>query len=411
MPTGLRSFLAGLVPAGRQGHAMGLLALVQALGAGAFVTSSTVFLTTVAGFAPGELAAAWSVAGLAGFLATVPAGRLADRVGPGLPLAAGHLVAGAGFVLYAAVTGVVELTAVAGVLAVCEISGSPLRAALARSLFGQEGAVRVRAQMRSLFNVGFSAGAGLAVIALAAGTRDAFVDVLLGTAACQLVCAATVLGLKGVGTRGRPDDRAWRALRDRRYVAVTVVAGLLELFQPVLNVGLPLWLVHRLHAARPWVAAPLVVNTVLVAVLQPWASRGATTATGSARLLRRGGLLLSAACVVLSLTAWLPGSISAGTVLAAAVVLTLGEVFQAAGAWGLSFFLAPDGRTGEYQGVFALGRGIQQFLGPALVTSLVVGPGAGGWLVLAVGFAVVAAVAGAALVPTPSSGANPTTPR
>ncbi|MGD3107096.1 hypothetical protein [Streptomyces sp. YGL11-2] len=70
-----------------------------------------------------------------------------------------------------------------------------------------------------------------------------------------------------------------------------------------------------------------------------------------------------------------------------ALILVLGELSQASAAWGLSFGLAPQGRHGEYQAVFSLGRGLQQFAGPWLMTSLVVGAAPTGWVVLAVLFA------------------------
>ncbi|MGW6868343.1 hypothetical protein ACWGHM_00095 [Streptomyces sp. NPDC054904] len=45
------------------------------------------------------------------------------------------------------------------------------------------------------------------------------------------------------------------------------------------------------------------------------------------------------------------------------------------------------GSAGEYQAVFSLGRGFQQFAGPWLMTSLVVGAASTGWPVLAALFA------------------------
>ncbi len=69
--------------------------------------------------------------------------------------------------------------------------------------------------------------------------------------------------------------------------------------------------------------------------------------------------------------------------LGGASALILGELYQAAAGWGLAFGLAPAGRQGEYQAVFSLGRGLQQFAGPWLMTSLVAGAHSTGWLVLA----------------------------
>jgi hypothetical protein len=72
------------------------------------------------------------------------------------------------------------------------------------------------------------------------------------------------------------------------------------------------------------------------------------------------------------------------------VLLVLGELAQSAGGYALSFELPPPGQEGAYQGVFALGRGLQQFAGPALVTALAVGLGPAGWMVLACHFIVLA---------------------
>jgi hypothetical protein len=75
-----------------------------------------------------------------------------------------------------------------------------------------------------------------------------------------------------------------------------------------------------------------------------------------------------------------------GGLLLGTSILAIGEIWQSAGAWGLSFELPPPDRIAEYQSVFGLGRAVGQFTGPALVTALLVGAGPPGWLVLAVLF-------------------------
>ena len=62
----------------------------------------------------------------------------------------------------------------------------------------------------------------------------------------------------------------------------------------------------------------------------------------------------------------------------------MGEVLQSAGAWGVSFSLAPEDRLTEYQSVFGLSQYGQETLGPVLVTALVIGlPPQIGWIMLA----------------------------
>jgi hypothetical protein len=133
----------------------------------------------------------------------------------------------------------------------------------------------------------------------------------------------------------------------------------------------------------------MIVNTLFVILFQVRLSRGADTTQGAAALLRRGGILLGVSCALFSLTALGPSAWVITLVIVAAAVMVTGEIYQSAGSWGVSFELPPPGRQGEYQGVFALGRGLQQFLGPFLVTSLVIGVGSLGWLILTAMFVLV----------------------
>jgi hypothetical protein len=63
-------------------------------------------------------------------------------------------------------------------------------------------------------------------------------------------------------------------------------------------------------------------------------------------------------------------------------------VRQAAGSWGIAFDLAPDHAQGQYQGMHAMGADIGKMFAPAIFTWLVLDHGGPGWIVLAVGFAV-----------------------
>lgn len=57
-----------------------------------------------------------------------------------------------------------------------------------------------------------------------------------------------------------------------------------------------------------------------------------------------------------------------------------------AGAWDLSFRLAPPGQEGEYQGFFNTSSAAAEMFGPILLTALLVGWGLPGWLLLAIVF-------------------------
>jgi hypothetical protein len=73
----------------------------------------------------------------------------------------------------------------------------------------------------------------------------------------------------------------------------------------------------------------------------------------------------------------------------ATVLLTCGELWQSAGAWQISYALAPRDRHAEHLASFQLGTALQAIVGPAVVVGLVF-PSELGWLC----FALVTAGAG-----------------
>jgi hypothetical protein len=201
--------------------------------------------------------------------------------------------------------------------------------------------------------------------------------------------ATTGTPAAGSGPRSRPEraDRPRPVLRDLRYLTVCVLNGLLMTYGAILTVGLPLWIVRRTHAP-PWTAAgTFLVSTLLVVTLQVRASRGTDTVPGAAKAVRRSGVLLLAACLVLASTRALPAPAAIVVLGGGAALLTLGEVLQQAGGWSLSYGLAPEDRQGEYLGAFAMGTRIYDSLGPILVTSLILGLGQLGWAVLGLMYA------------------------
>lgn len=383
----VRDWARNLVPEPGPARRLAVLTAVQALGFGLFLSSGAIFFTREVGLSAGRIGLGLSVAGLAGLLCTVPIGRAADRFGARLPLLITYAALAVLFASYSMVTDFAGFVVVAALISVFETSSHPLRMTLTHALFDPEQRVRVAAQMRSLFNVGFMAGAGIAGAALAVGTRTAFLAVLLLTAIAHAGCAVITWrtsSTRPAGVTAKPSAAPARSgLRDVRFVGLALLSGVVELYQPILTVALPLWIVHGTSAPRWVTAALLVLDTVLVIAFQVAMSRGAETAAGSARMLRRAGALLALCCAIFAFTGNLGPVTATIVLLIGTVVLVLGELGQSAGSWGLSLHLPPPGRQGEYQGVFALGRGLQQTVGPYLVTVLAIGHGRSGWLLLA----------------------------
>lgn len=381
----LRTWSTELVPQPGAPRRLAALTLTQSLGSGVFLTSSVALLVEVVGLRANDVGWGLSLAGLCGFLATVPAGRIADRVGARRPLALAHTTLAVLYVGYGLVSGYSSFLVIACLAAICEAVISPVRSMLVYTLCQGGTAPRIRAQMRAAYNLGFVLGASAAGLALAVGTRSAFLVVGVANGTAQLLCALVTQSLR------EPSDALARrkptvskaALRNLRFVLVTAVNGALELHQAVITVGVPVWIVSHTRTPSSLNSVLLVLNTVCVVLFQVSIGRNAHTVAAGARLQRTAGLLLAVACLIFTLSGHQQALPSSAALVAGALVMVFGEMAQTAGSYTLSFELPPPGRQGEYQGVFALGKGIRQAAGPGLVTSLVLELGAAGWLLLA----------------------------
>lgn len=384
-----KRFLGDLVPPPGPARVLGTVTLAHTVGLGIYATVLVIFLTKDRGLSPHDVGVVLSIAGGLGFFASVPAGWVVDRLGPRRCVLVTYVLLGALLLMLAASESLVMTAPVIAGLSVVETANSPMRAALVFRLFGAAAGTRVRAQMRSISNAGFAAGALVASIALAVDTHPAYV-VSFAVAGVSYLSCTLLLRRLPVGHQNAPSAarHEGRAIRDFRFLAVALVSGVLEFHVPLLLVGIPAWIVSRTDVPAAWQSGLMVLNTVLIVLLQVRASRGAETALGAATLQRRSGLVLAGCCLVYAVSQYTDIWLTIVLLFAGTLVLTWGELMQAAGAYGLAFTLPPAGRQGEYQGVFALGRGLQSFLGPIVITSTVIAWGLQGWLVLAVIFVV-----------------------
>jgi hypothetical protein len=95
------------------------------------------------------------------------------------------------------------------------------------------------------------------------------------------------------------------------------------------------------------------------------------------------GAALGCASVLFAAASGPAAHTAALLLLAGGIAHIAGELLFVAASWGLSVPLMPDGRAGEYQGVFATGEAAALTVAPLLMTTVVVGWGQAGWLALA----------------------------
>ncbi|MBD0841716.1 MFS transporter [Streptomyces sp. TRM68416] len=359
---------------------------VDALGSGLYMAVSVVFLTRYLDLGSGEVGAGLAVAGAVSFAMLVPTGIWADRIGPRRMLIAAHLTRAALLAVYPFASGFVPFLLVVSVLAVADRAASPL----VQGLFGDvvpAGAQRVRAmgQARSLQNLGLALGGLAAGGALLSDSDAVYLTVVYGNALSFVFAAVLVVRLRagrGGGGRPLPWRRRLAVFRDRRFTLLTVLNSVVSLHVTVLTVGVPLWVLAHDDLPRAVIAWTLVLNTVVVVLFQVRATRGVETAADGGRALRLSGLLLALCCCALSATGALPTAAAVALLLGAVAFQAFAEMHQQAGAWAISYDLAPEDRRQVYLAFFGLGNAARNTYGPLVVTFLVVQRGAVGWLLL-----------------------------
>lgn len=363
------------------------ITLVDSVGSGLFITISVLFFTRVIEFSITQVALGMSMAGFAALLGAIPLGSLGDRIGHRRVWILLTLVHAAAFAAYPLVTGYPAFVVLVAVVALADVGISPVRGAYLSLMAGPEVRVKARAYNQAVYNAGFALGAAGAGIALQFDSIAGYVALVLANSVSYLVAALVLLTLPAVAVQARKErTRVGAVLRDRPYVVVSVLNGLLMTYAAVLLVAIPLWIVNRTQAPAWSVGAVMILNTVLVVLLQVRASKGADTVPGAAIVIRRAGFAMLLACLILAVSGMLPTVPALLTVVLGVTMLTVAELFHSAGSWGVSFGLAPEDRQGEYLGAFAMGGRIYDAVGPALVTGLALGLGAPGWVALGVLF-------------------------
>lgn len=384
-----------LLPIDPVARALSLATMAGSLSTGLFYSVSALYFTFVIGLSATTVGTGLTIAGAAGVAGSYAGGRLADRFGADRVQQVATVVQGLALLAYVAADDVLSFVLTACVAVGSRaVQGTAKQTLLARWFTGPD-RIDVRARLRVVTNVFIGLGTGTAALALLVGTGAAYRTTMVVVGVVALVAAVPLGGLRrrvpGLAdalrpTRGRlaPADLVLgrSPMRDRTYLTTTALSSVMAMQFGLQNVGIPLWVAHHTEAPEVMVSLLLLVNTVLVAALQVRASRGTHDVAVAGRALRRAGLLLAVACLLLAGA----GSVGAGAaillLLLAEVASTSAEILSEAGSWGLAFELADPLNPGAYQGVNQMGYSVAGMLAPLVVTATAIDHGTAGWAVL-----------------------------
>jgi hypothetical protein len=253
---------------------------------------------------------------------------------------------------------------------------------------GEENATTFRSQASAVINLGILLGVATAGVAIELNTENAYRALFLGNALSFLIAAALLSRLpKYQPLPGAREESPFTALRDKPFVAYTLMSGAMYMQYFVPGLLLPVWVVFHTNAPRWSVSAFVIINTVIVVLYQVRVGKTVQTIRQGGIAFRRAGVIFLVSCSAMGLAAGLPAWAALLVLAAAVIVHTYGELWDASGMYALDFGLAPPHAQGQYQGLVGMGNFAGQALSPLVLVGLVLSGGRLGFILLGAWFA------------------------
>lgn len=409
------SLLAQLEPPNVLAGRLAAQSLIFAIGDGAFYTASAVFFTQIVGLSATQVGVGITVGLVASFLSAVPAGKLADRVGPQRMWVIGAAGTASMYVVWPFINGFVAFIAMSVVLEVVNSAGGSGRGAYVLDVVPRKQRVDSRAYMYAALNLGFTAGAGLGGVALATNS-DAVIRALPWmTAILMLLNAYWIYRLPRAEHQEQPQpieeaivgaieevvekpgaSQAPGALRNPGFLLSQFFAGIMGTNQVLLTIVIPLWLVTETDAPRVLLAFLFGTNTVMCVLLPMATARTVRDLPTALRATRISGAFFVGSCVITLFTHDTVGWLTICLIWLGHLTVTGAELFLSAAGWLFESELSDPARRGEYQGASELAGTLGYVGAPALYTYLALQWGSAGWLIIGA----IVAVAAVALTPS-----------
>jgi hypothetical protein len=362
------------------------MSAADALGTGLFLPLSVIYLTKIVGLSPARAGLGLTLAGVLAIAASPLSGALLGRLDARKVVLGCFAASACAFAAYIFVGSFASFLGVAVVIQFASRMDRPAKVVLTLGVTPRPGQVDALAWQSTVRNLGYGTGGLLAALALLVHGRTPFVVLLAANAASYVLAGVLVLRLPAV----RPPERAdgdgtgyAEVIRDRPYLGLALLNVIMALYDSLLLVAMPLWIVTRTRAPLSLAGLLFALNTLLVVLFQVRISRNMAARGGIARGYRTAAVSFVVACGAFALAAGAPAIVAIVLLVLAISALTSAELVTSAGEWFLSVQLAPAELSAPYISVYKMSMSVQQAVGPALVTIVLVGWGRLGWLAFA----------------------------
>jgi MFS family permease len=367
-----------------------LATFISTFGNGLFMTTGIIYFSLIVGLGAQKVALAFSLSGALSLLLSIPTGHVIDRFPP-RRIAVLALIA-QGFAAAALIftRNWWLLLLVLSLDSIFEGFGQTARMAVIAMMGEGEERVVIRAYTRAVTNLGIAFGTVVAGFALAINTETAYKVMITVDAITFFAAAFAYMRVeKFAASLQNRESFDWSILKDYRYIKAMILSGLMSMHFILQNVAIPIWVVKETNAPRWWVSVIMLINTIAVVLFQVRMSKGVGDVKSAAKQFQSAGFFIAAACLLYGLTKGLNPYFASLFLVLAMLVHVVGELQASTGSWSIAFELADQNRQGAYQGLWRMGFGSMNVIGPSLVIFLAIGLGQVGWLIMAIYFAAV----------------------
>jgi MFS family permease len=353
------------------------------------MTGSAVFFTQIVGLSAAQVGLGLTIAGVASFVAALPAGKLVDRYGPKRMWALSASGQAALFALWPFIDSFTGYVAMAVTMEVVGSLGGAAFGAYTIDVLPAQERVQSRAYMYSALNAGFTLGALIGGVALAFKSNTVLHSLPWFTMLVFFVNAAAILRLPNASHDDRtPEARKEKTpgpgpLRNLGWMVTTFFVGVLWTNQVLLNLVIPLWLVERTDAPRVLLAFLFGTNTVMCIVLPMAAAKGVRDVPTALRAIRVASVFFVVSCLITLVTHDTVGWVTIALVWLGHVTVTGAELYLSAASWSFEAELMDPRRRGEYSGAAGFSSTLGKVWAPAVYTFLAMNWGSAGWLLIA----------------------------
>jgi MFS family permease len=340
---------------------------IDNFGSGLFLPLALVYVTQVVGL-PLVMAGTAVTLGAVGGLVIPPlAGRLVDRVGPRTVVIGAQVLqaAGAGAYLFADSAGLVVAATVL-LAAGQQLFYSSLFVLIA-DVAGDVPKDRPFAEVGMVRAASFGLG-GLVAGALLTWLGTTGYRIALAVDAATFFVAASILACFVHLARPHREhgERSVRVLRNRPYLALILFSGLFGLSLDFFLIGMPVFVLDRLHGPAWLPGAILALLTVLTSLGGTLALR-LTARLSRIAAMRAGSALFAAWCLVSLGVLLVPDEWHVVYLLVSTLVFAAGDLVFGPRSGALAEAAAPPVARGRYLAAYQYAFTVAQVIAPAVV--------------------------------------------